>query len=279
MTVNCQILVIAGLIIMLCVLIGISVYLRSDSIFRNRKEALEIGNAQYIGTREKQDDSFGSYQKSYGLLAVVADGIGGFMNGDIASRITVNSFLREFKKEDVTGNINYYFQTSAQKANFEIRKQFEDIPCGTTVVSVIVNKNQMYWFSVGDSNIALYRKKRLIYVNRKQNVENWLEDQYLSGKINREDALNHPQRRRLVNYVGYDGFEGGEICEQPIQLQKGDKVLLYSDGVETLNQIELEELLEQKGSANDTAEKIIEAIKYKNVKSKDNATVVIIKVK
>lgn len=279
MTANCQIVIIIGLIILLCVLIGISVYLRSESIFRTKKETLEIGNAQYIGTREKQDDAFGSYQKSYGVLAVVADGIGGFINGDIASRITVDTFLKEFKKEDVTGNINYYFQTSAKKANFEIRKQFEDIPCGTTVVSVIVNKNQMYWFSVGDSTIAVYRKKRLIPVNRKQNVENWLEEQYLSGKINREDALNHPQRRRLINYVGYDGFEGGEICEQPVTLQRGDKVLLYSDGVETLNQIELEELLEQKGNANDTAEKIIEAIKYKNVKSKDNATVVVIKIK
>ncbi len=279
MIVNYHILIIIGLIIILCVLIGISVYLRSESILKSKKEALEIGNAQYIGTREKQDDSFGSCQRSYGLLAVVADGIGGFINGDIASRITVDNFLKEFKREDVTGNINYYFQTSAQKANFEIRKQFEDTPCGTTVVSAIVNKNQMYWFSVGDSDIAIYRKKRLIPVNRKQNVENWLEDQYLSGKINREDALNHPQKRRLMNYVGYDGFTGGEICEQPVTLQRGDKVLLYSDGVETLNQIELENLLEQKGSANDIAEKIIEAIKYKNVKSKDNATIVVIKVK
>ena len=124
MIVNYHILIIIGLIIILCVLIGISVYLRSESILKSKKEALEIGNAQYIGTREKQDDSFGSCQRSYGLLAVVADGIGGFINGDIASRITVDNFLKEFKREDVTGNINYYFQTSAQKANFEIRKQF-----------------------------------------------------------------------------------------------------------------------------------------------------------
>lgn len=271
--------IIAGLIIVLFLLVGLSLYLRADSIFKLKKEAIEIGNAQYIGTREKQDDSFGSYQKPYGAMAVVADGIGGFINGDIASNMTVNTFLKEFKKNDVTGNVNYYFQTSAKMANYEIRKKFEDTPCGTTVVSVIVNKRQMYWFSVGDSSISIYRKQRLIPVNRKQNVENWLEEQYFSGKIRREEALNHPQKRRLINYIGYDGFEGGETCEQPVALQKGDMVLLYSDGLETLNQIELEELLNQKGTANDIAENIIEAIKYKNVKSKDNATVVIIKVK
>ena len=272
-------IIIAGLIIVLCLLVGFSLYLRADSVLKSKKETIEIGNAQYIGTREKQDDSFGSYQKPYGVMAVVADGIGGFINGDIASDITVNTFLKEFKKNDVTGNVNYYFQTSAKTANYEIRKKFEDTPCGTTVVSVIVNKKQMYWFSVGDSSISIYRKQRLIPVNRKQNVENWLEEQYFSGKIRREEAINHPQKRRLINYIGYDGFEGGETCEQPVTLEKGDMVLLYSDGLETLNQIELEELLDQKGTANDIAENIIEAIKYKNVKSKDNATVVIIKVK
>lgn len=272
-------IVVIVLIITLAILVGISLYLRSDSIVRVKKQTIEIGNAQYIGTREKQDDSFGSYQKPYGVMAVVADGIGGFINGDIASKMTVNTFLKEFKKNDVTGNVNYYFQTSAKNANYEIRKKFEDTPCGTTVVSVVINKRQMFWFSVGDSSISIYRNQRLIPVNRKQNVENWLEDQYVSGKIKREEALNHPQKRRLMNYIGYDGFEGGEVCERPTTLQKGDKVLLYSDGLETLNQIELEGILEQKGSANDIAENIIDAIKYKNVKSKDNATVVIIKVK
>lgn len=272
-----QILIV--LMIVLLLLVGISIYLRKEFLFQKKREEFELGNAQYIGTREKQDDSFGSYQKEYGLVAVVADGIGGFIGGDIASKITVNTYLKEFKKTDLTGNVNYYFQSAAQKANFEIRKQFEDTPCGTTVVSVFINKNQMYWFSVGDSNIAVYRKNRLILVNRKENVENWLEEQYLSGKINREEAINHPQSRRLMNYVGYDGFKGGQVCEYPITLHRDDIVLLYSDGVETLNQIQLETILSQKGTANDVAEKIIEEIKAKNVKSKDNATVVVIKIK
>ena len=267
------------LVIVLMILVGISIYLRREILFPDRKEELELGNGQYIGTREKQDDSFGSYQKDYGIFAIVADGIGGYLNGDIASKITVNTFLREFKRNNLTGNVNYFFQSAAQKSNFEIRKKFEDTPCGTTVVSVVISKKQMYWFSVGDSNIAVYRKNRLIAVNRKENVENWLEEHFLSGKINREEAMNHPQKRRLMNYVGFDGFEGGQVCDQPITLQSGDKVLLYSDGVETLNQIELENILAQKGTANDTAERIIDAIKIKNVKSKDNATVVVIKVK
>lgn len=268
-----------ALILILVVLLAGSIYLRRDAFVRKQKEELDIGNAQYIGTREKQDDSFGSCQREYGLVAVVADGIGGFINGDVASKITVNTFLKEFKKNDLTGNVNYYFQSAAQKANFEIRKKFEDTPCGTTVVSVVINKKQMYWFSVGDSNIAVYRKNRLIPVNRKENVENWLEEQYLTGKIRKEEAMNHPLSRRLMNYIGYDGFEGGRVSEQPLTLQRGDTVLLYSDGIEVLSQIQLESILSKKGTADDVAEQIIDAVKAENKKSKDNATVVVIKVK
>ena len=268
-----------GLLLVLAGLISLSIYLRKDVLFKSEKGTIDIGNAQYIGTREKQDDSFGSCQREYGVVSIVADGIGGFVNGDIASKMTVETFLREFKKHDLTGNVNFYFQSSAQKANFEIRKKFEDTPCGTTVVVTYINRNQLYWFSVGDSNIAVYRNKRIIPVNRKENVENWLEEQYLSGKINKQETLDHPQSRRLMNYVGYDGFEGGQVGETPILLQSKDIVLLYSDGVEVLSQIQLEDILSQKGTANDIAEKIIEAIKEKKVQSKDNATVIVIKMK
>lgn len=271
-------IVVVTLLVLLVLLLGSSIYLRKDILFKKEKSEMEIGNAQYIGTREKQDDSFGSCQRAYGTAAIVADGIGGFVNGDVASKITVETFLGEFKKRDIIGNVNFYFHSSAQKANFEIRKKFEDIPCGTTVVATYINGNQMYWFSVGDSNIAVFRKKRLIPVNRKENVENWLEEQYLSGKIERKDAMNHPQSRRLMNYIGYDGFEGGQIGDRPIQLMPKDIILLYSDGVEALSQIQLETILSQKGNADDIAERIIDAVKAKQMKSKDNATVIVIKV-
>lgn len=272
-----SVIIVAVVLILVLVLVGVSVFLRKDAIeLLKPKPRMVIGNAQTIGTREKQDDSFASYVSDYGTLAVVADGIGGFLNGHIASRITVNTFVEEFKKGDVTGNISYYFQHAAKTANYEIRKKFDDVPCGTTLVSTLIIGNELYWMSVGDSVIALFRDGRIIPINRKQNVENWLEDQYFSGKIRREEAMDHPQSRRLMNYIGFDGFEGGEVSPRPVTLKKGDKVLLYSDGVEVLNQIELENLLARKAPAYDLADDIIDAINHKNKKSKDNSTIIII---
>ena len=79
-----------------------------------------------------------------------------------------------------------------------------------------------------------------------------------------------------MNYIGFDGFEGGEVSPRPVTLKKGDKVLLYSDGAEVLNQIELENLLARKAPAYDLADDIIDAINHKNKKSKDNSTIIII---
>lgn len=241
--------------------------------------SLEIGNAQIIGTREKQDDSFGTSIKEDCVLAVVADGIGGYINGNLASRITVDTYLDEFQKNDVLNNISYFFQKAAVLSNERIRDEFGEAKGGTTVVGVVVEGNRMHWTSVGDSNIAVFRKGRLIPINRKENVKNWLEDQYFAGVIGREEAMGGPADKRLVNYVGYDGFQKAEESDRPIYLKKKDKILIYSDGIETLSQIELEKILSKGWNAQKTAQEIVMAVENKDVRSKDNATIIVLSVR
>ncbi len=239
----------------------------------------DLGNAQTIGTREKQDDSFAVSIREYGIMALVADGIGGYINGKLASSITVETFLDEFEKRDVTDNLTYYFQKSAMLSNERIRDEFGEAKGGTTVVSVVLKDDKLFWTSVGDSNIAVFRGGRLIMVNRKENVKNWLEDQYHAGAIPREEALNNNTDTRLVNYLGYDGFKKADESDRPIFLKKGDKVLIYSDGVEVLGQIELEKLLAKRMHPQKTADAIISQINMIKKNKKDNATIVILAIK
>lgn len=242
--------IIATVIICLAVIItfaAIGTYIKVRNQNRGYRLAeglyVDIGNAQIIGTREKQDDSFATSIQDYGVMGIVADGIGGYINGNLASQIAVESYLDEFEKRDVTDNLNYFFQKTAVLANERIRDEFGEAKGGTTVVAVVLIEDKMYWTSVGDSNIAVFRNGRLIEVNRKENVKNWLEDQYRAGAIGKEEALGSPMDKRLVNYVGYDGFKKADESDRPIFLKKKDKVLIYSDGVETLSQIELESIL------------------------------------
>lgn len=277
---------IIAVIICLCVIaavFGVCMYLR----YRRDNEAspiggnlsVAIGNAQIIGTREKQDDSFATSIMPYGVMAIVADGIGGYINGNLASKIAVETYLDEFERRNATDNISYYFQTSAVLSNGRIRDEFGEAKGGTTAVAVVLAEGKMYWTSVGDSNIAVIRNRRLIEINRKENVKNWLEDQYMAGAINKEAAMGGPMDKRLVNYLGYDGFKKASESDRPILLKKKDQILIYSDGVEVIGQIELENIMSRKGTAQKKAEMIMEAIENKKVNSKDNSTIIILEVK
>ena len=277
---------IIAVIICLCVIaavFGVCMYLR----YRRDNEAspiggnlsVAIGNAQIIGTREKQDDSFATSIMPYGVMAIVADGIGGYINGNLASKIAVETYLDDFERRNATDNISYYFQTSAVLSNGRIRDEFGEAKGGTTAVAVVLAEGKMYWTSVGDSNIAVIRNRRLIEINRKENVKNWLEDQYLAGAINKEAAMGGPMDKRLVNYLGYDGFKKASESDRPILLKKKDQILIYSDGVEVIGQIELENIMSRKGTAQKKAEMIMEAIENKKVNSKDNSTIIILEVK
>lgn len=268
--------------VIIVVLIGCIVIrvLRDNKSFPIGKTlSVDIGNAQTIGTREKQDDSFAASVKEYGVMAIVADGIGGYINGKLASQITVETFLDEFEKRDVTDNLTYYFQKSAMLSNERIRDEFGDTKGGTTVVSVVMKDDKMFWTSVGDSNIAVFRSGRLIMVNRKENVKNWLEDQYYAGAVRKEEVLSNSSDMRLVNYLGYDGFKKADESDRPIYLKKKDKVLIYSDGVELLGQIELERMLSRRVHPQKIADAIIDAVDAHKKKKKDNATIVILSVK
>lgn len=273
--------IIAAIVILSVFFICLFIYCRQENaLFAcGPKLKADIGNAQIIGTREKQDDSFATSVKPYGIMGIVADGIGGYINGKLASEIAVETYLDEFDKRDVTENVSYYFQKTAVLANERICDEFGDTKGGTTQVSVILTDDKMYWSSVGDSNIYVCRNGRLIEVNRKENVKNWLEDQYLAGEIRKEDADGGQLSKRLVNYLGYDGFKKASESDRPILLKKKDQVLLYSDGVEVIGQIELEKILSKRCSSQKKADMVMEAIIQKQVRSKDNSTIIIMEIK
>lgn len=269
--------------VLLCSILVILLVLRTTlsneiNLVYYKTAGIEIGNGQWIGTREHQEDSFASQVKPYGVLAVVADGIEGQWNGKQASSLAVNTFSREFIKTDVTENIGYYFQRTAKLANQEIRNVFQDRNGGTTLIAAVITRCYLFWGYAGNSQIAVYRNGKLIPINKKQNAENWLEEQYLAGNITREEALIQPYQDQLINYIGYDGFRQFEVCDRPVHLKKGDKVVVYTDGLETLSQIELEDLLGQTLDPDEAAENIIEAIKQKNCYPKDNVTFIIIQI-
>ncbi|KMZ39627.1 serine/threonine-protein phosphatase [Brevibacillus sp. HB1.3] len=266
-------------LVVLAVIIAITLLfrLRAALIRQEMNPVIQIGNGQTIGRREEQDDYFSTATSSHGTIAVLADGISGLANGRLASTLAVTTFIREFTKLDNPKHISLFFSRAAFLANSEILQALRGSRGGTTLVAGVIVEDKLYWGAVGDSIITVFRNGEFIPINQKDIYESVLEARFLSGEITKDEALEHPQKKQLINYLGYDNFQNIEIGREPFPLEKGDKVILCSDGVyDTLTEMELEQILFQNIAAHDAADQIIEAVESKQKANQDNATILIL---
>lgn len=238
---------------------------------------VSIGNAQFIGTRGEQEDSFGTAENNNYILSVVADGMGGYSNGKLASNIVVNTFIQEFTSTLDLHPIENFFVNTANLCNRAVLDKAKGKRMGTTLIATIVSEGCLYWASIGDSAIIHFKDGELTNLNKKHVYKAVLEDRYISGKISEEQLLSDPMKKRIYSYIGAEVLKDVEINEKPVRLRAGDKVLLCSDGVyNSLPEIEMESILSKSIDPFETAEEIIEAIKAKDYAKQDNATVIVL---
>src|ERR1700681_643431 len=120
------------------------------------------GNAQHIGSRHSQQDSFGfadpddaPFIEHGGFLAVVCDGMGGMEHGDAASRIAVRAFLDAYLRKSPAETIPTALERSVHEANAQVLEYAGSIGAvesmGTTLVAAVLYERSLYFVSVGDS--------------------------------------------------------------------------------------------------------------------------------
>ncbi|MEY9973213.1 serine/threonine protein phosphatase PrpC [Lysinibacillus sp. RC46] len=245
---------------------------------QNEKNKIEIGNGQTIGRRDEQDDYFSTAETNDGTIAVLADGISGLANGRMASTVAVNTFIEEFKKLSGLNTLEKFFKEAAFASNHMIVENLNGSNGGTTLVAAVIDDNGfLHWGAVGDSVITIFRNGEFKAINQKHIFESVLTERYISGEISQLEVQENPLKKRLINYLGYEGFKNMDIGKSPIPLNRGDKVCLFSDGVyDTLTEVEMEKILSQQATPYDIAQDIIKAVEHKRLKNQDNATIVIL---
>lgn len=241
-------------------------------------DSIQIGNAQHIGARGDQQDSFGlsnadTYSKT-GLLAVVADGMGGLSNGAEYSKTAVQAALQSFKTESP--------EKSDEATMLRILKRAREAILdtglsdgGTTFVAALIRDRQLHFISVGDSRISLMRNGGLIQLNREHVYGRELDDLALNGVLSEEEATQDRQRAAITSYLGKQDEVNVDRNINAIPLFSGDKVILMSDGVyNTLPEEELADLLRQKPM--EAAEAVKNAILAKKNPHQDNLTIIVL---
>lgn len=247
---------------------------------RYRHSGCETGASKTIGDRELQEDEFGLTEKDVGVMAVLADGMGKHYGGKIAARTAVQVFLDIFEDRNSFYNPQYSFRKAFQGANREILNQLDENQGSASVAAVMIKEKKLYYASVGNVKIAVYRNHELVPVTAGHTVNVLARQRFQEGKLTRKEAVALLEHHRLYNYVGQDGFHEVEFFDTPISLYRGEDVLLMTDGLyETARWKDIEACLEAKGSCQEKAYRIIELVNQSPMEDKDNGAVVVVRVK
>ncbi|WP_419875702.1 PP2C family protein-serine/threonine phosphatase [Candidatus Pristimantibacillus sp. PTI5] len=244
------------------------------------------GSAQHIGEREEQQDAycFSSYEdteaiKRRGMLAVLADGMGGYEMGKEAGQLASLTMLDEYTKKKTEESVPRALAEALQLANkavYELALEHELEWCvGTTLAAAVIHEDKLYWISAGDSRIYWYRGGRLLALTKDHIYANRLQEKVIAGELTQEEADTHPERHLLTSYLGIPRVTEVNANQIPIRLLAGDWVILCSDGLYDDLSVELLEDA-MRYTPNEAAAFIVKHVLAQERPYQDNATIAIL---
>ena len=169
----------------------------------------QVANLQQKGARPYQEDSFAFVNaldvteiRENGLMAIVADGMGGMEAGKQVSEMAVSCMVSAFSQMQRTGDLALQLRNAVIAADDALVQRFKGIG-GTTLISCIIYDEKLYFASVGDSYLYLMRGGSLYRLNREQNYRHQLYTEAISaGSIDPTEADQDPDGHRLSAFFG-----------------------------------------------------------------------------
>ncbi len=221
--------------------------------------------------RTVNEDSIMS-KPEVGLWAV-ADGMGGYEAGDVASNMIVTSLLEIERTE----HLNTFVDNIEDKiidANNRILEYAEIMHdgriLGSTIISLIIKGQVGICMWAGDSRLYLLRNNQLQQLSRDHSYVQDLLDQ---GSISQEEALNHPDANVITRAVGTSDDLFIDISAFNVQL--GDTFLLCSDGLyNAVDEFEIENHMKDHDTDNAVKQLIVKSLENG---APDNVSVIIVK--
>ena len=225
---------------------------------------LDVNAVQLQGARQRQEDSYLVRDTSKGLIALVADGLGGHERGDEAGRIGCLAAYQSLEKAlsmpgPATGLMVRKAFAAAHKAVQKIPAPHRYSPASTLVGGIFCGTTRRFHCaSVGDSLAFLFRDNEV-------------------QKLFRPQAVGDT----IIYTLGLDlGTPPGASVDvlAPLELQPGDRILLASDGIERrLWEGQLFESLKL-GTARQSTERMARLLIGKRAGNQDNATIVVVRI-
>ena len=248
-----------------------------------------VAGEQIQGNRNYQEDDFSISLLSDDrdsldedrVLLVLADGMGGHAGGAVASKTVVQVFQEGFYRH--AAGIAERFNAGIETANNAVKEKQQADPnlseMGCTLVAALVVGSTLYWTSVGDSILWLFRQGRLQRLNADHSMKPLLLDLVELGRMTEEEALSDSRINQLRSAIFGDEVPLIDMNADGFRLERGDLVLLATDGLETLSEEGMTGVI--KAGANDAEEivnALLDAVARAGVRGQDNTTALVYRV-
>lgn len=231
-----------------------------------------------IGKRRSsnQDFVYASEQQVGNLpnLFIVADGMGGHNAGDLASRYTVESMVEYIEKAEEKRPIPLLSMAIHHANDLVMDKARTDRALegmGTTVVAATIADGCLYVANVGDSRLYLI-DQQIEQITRDHSL---VEEMIRIGELQRQDARSHPDRNVITRAIGVNSPVKIDFFD--MKLEKGDRILLCSDGLTTMvDDDEILHIVKKCSSPKEAAQRLVTEANKNG--GKDNISVVMAEV-
>ncbi len=260
-------------------------------IWRSREPRYDVATAISQGARDYQEDAITSdfLVGADAGFVVLADGMGGHAAGDVASKIVLTEVYSELKFQyaDVDAfeaRAPEILRNIADHANDRLRQHARTHPetagMGATLVVPVMLENRLYWISVGDSPLFLYRGGALTQVNEDHSMAPQIDFMVKSGLMDPKVGADHPDRNCLTTVLMGARIPQIDCPEKPMALRVGDIVICASDGLQFLTNGQIEKVLARtrKKRSSEIAEVLLDEIRKLDDPDQDNVSFCVIKV-
>ena len=209
---------------------------------------------------------------------ILADGMGGYNGGEVASKLATTTALSYIQsnfdsipkeKEDILNLVKsameYANMVVYEKSNSE--KELEGM--GTTLEVCLIYNNKAYIGHVGDSRVYRIRKE---FIRKLTHDHSYVQKLVKDGTITEEEANRHPKKNMLMKALGCTAFVEPDVTVKGFI--KDDIILMCSDGLTNmLEDKDIYEIIRREGTL--AAEKLIE--KANENGGYDNITAIVIR--
>jgi protein phosphatase len=206
------------------------------------RPGIELANLSDVGLHREQNEDYYCYAEPagdedfwrLGRLAVVADGMGGHVGGQMASGIAIET-VRDVFLAYPGADPGEALLAAIQEAHAAIQTYAREHPelrgMGTTCTAVALRDHDLFYGHVGDSRLYLIRDSDISQITDDHSLVGRL---LRRGEITPEEAAVHPDKNVLTAALGMDSAVPGDFSEEPRPLYANDILLMCTDGLHGL---------------------------------------------